>query len=200
MGKLNNAIRRVIGHEYLFRKLDIEEETPEVKAAFEEIVKVNNELFNQIPFQVVFTDLDMYQSAKEMREKVLATGKIYIYTGWGGHPYLSQPENNIGRAVHDVFAHLVCGCPFTFEGELTAYYEQRKWYPEWTWDVLFAEIPAQTCAYYANGKDHDFPQRAIKAPKDWLLWAELTELPDYTGNSILTFNKNLKMMEVRKHA
>lgn len=198
MGKLNKAVRRVIGHEYLFRTFEIEEETEEVKAAFAEISRVNNILFDMIPFDVKFVDFDAYDSAASMREKVLKSGIIYIYTGWSGHPYLSQPENNIGRAVHDVFAHLVCGCPFTFEGELTAYYEQRKHYPKWTWDVLFAEIPGQTCAYYANGKDHDFPQRAIAAPQDWIRFAEMVELPDYSHNSVLKFNNN--KMEVVKHA
>jgi hypothetical protein len=87
-----------------------------------------------------------------------------------------------------VFAHLVCGCPFNFEGEYTAYLEQRKWYPSWTWDVLFAEIPAQTAAYYVTGS-HDFDQRAIAAPKYWMDMAEHLELKDYSHNSILNMEE-----------
>lgn len=173
-----------IGFEYL-SCIGFEEETEFVKAAYAEIVKVNKELFQQLPCEVVFSQIDSYRSAAHMREEVKKSGKINIYTGFGGHPYLSQLDNSVGRAVHDVLAHLVCGCPFSFEGEYTAYLEQRKYYPEWTWDVLFAEIPAQTAAYYANGKSHDFKQRAIVAPKRWLERTATLELKDYSHNSIL---------------
>lgn len=182
----NDRIRSLIGEEYLVRSgKSMQENSEHVAHIFREIVEINNELFNSIPFEVYFTTEDMYTSARHMRERVLADGVIYIYSGWSGHPFLTQEENNIGRAVHDVFAHLVCGCPFTFEGEYTAYLEQRKWYPKHTWDVLFAEIPAQTAAYYANGNSHEFSQRAISAPKKWVTLAESLILEDYSKNSVL---------------
>lgn len=182
---LNEFIRHTIGQDYLVGVRNVLDENSEhVQAAFEEISRVNRELFDLIPYEVVFTKQDVYSSAKEMREEVLRTNTIYIYTEWSGHPILSQFDNNIGRAVHDVFAHLVCGCPFTFEGEYTAYLEQRKYYPQWTWDVLFAEIPAQTAAYYVNGS-HDFDQRAIAAPKHWMNLADNLKLQDYSHNSVL---------------
>lgn len=185
MGK-NEFIRGIIGQEYLIRKMPaMREESTHVKYAFAEISRVNRELFAMIPYEVIFTTEDVYTSAAEMRREVKRTGKIYIYTGWSGHPFLTEEDNNIGRAVHDVFAHCVCGCPFNFEGEYTAYLEQRKWYPKWVWDVLFAEIPGQTAAFYSNGNSHDFDQRAIVAPKRWMELAEMLELEDYSHNSIL---------------
>jgi hypothetical protein len=191
---LNEFIKHRIGEEYLYRKAGVEEETPFVKAAFAELSKVNRELFKLIPFPVVFTDEDMYSSAKEMRERVQAENVIYIYTGYSGHPYLNQEDNNISRAVHDVFAHLVCGCSFSFEGELAAYYEQRNHYPEWTWNVLFAEVVGQTSAYYANGQSHDFNQRAIVAPEKWMLMAANVKLPDFSKNSIMEPYKNVVLV------
>lgn len=184
MGK-NEFIRQIIGQEYLYRKNGIREETLFVKECYQEMARVNLELFAQIPYEVIFTSEDVYASAADMRTRVVESGKIYIYNGWEGHPFLSMEENVIGRAVHDVWAHLVCGCPFNFEGELTAYYEQRKHYPKWTWDVLFAEIPAQTAAFYANDKSHQFPQRAIVAPQRWIELAEMVTLADYSSNSVL---------------
>lgn len=183
---MNNVeIRNYIGNEYLNRDWIIEEETPFVEAAFAEISKVNRELFSMIPFEVIFTNKDIYESAADMRKQVTESGKIYIYDGWEGHPYLSLEDNLIGRAVHDVWAHLVCGCPFTFTGEYTAYLEQRKYYPSWTWDVLFSEIPAQTAAFYVNGKSHIFKQRAIVAPRTWVQFAEMLELEDFSSNSVM---------------
>jgi len=160
------------------------ENSPEVAEDFRTIVAVNKELFKHIPYQVIFTDKDMYTSAKQMREEVVRTGIIYIYDGWSGHPFLTQEENNIGRAVHDVFAHMVCGCPFSFEGELNAYFTQRQYYPERVWATLFAEIPMQTAAYYYTGGGHDFPQRAIRATKEEMDLVKHMRI-DYSKNSVL---------------
>jgi hypothetical protein len=197
MGK-NEFIRYIIGTEYLqdTRKV-LDHNSEHVQAAFAEISKINRELFDMIPYEVVFTTDDVYQSAREMRKRVVEENKIYIYSGWGGHPILTQEQNNIGRAVHDVFAHMVCGCPFNFEGEYSAYLEQRNYYPEWTWDVLFSEIPCQTAAFYVTGS-HDFDQRAIAAHPNWMALGYLLDLPDYSHNSVLspvTFTKT-KFQEV----
>jgi hypothetical protein len=175
-------VRMVLGKSYV-EGLYESENSLQVFDDFRTIVKVNKELFKHIPYKVVFTEEDTYTSAKQMREEVLRTGVIYIYSGWSGHPFLSQEENNIGRAVHDVFAHMVCGCPFTFQGELNAYYTQREYYPKGVWNTLFAEIPMQTAAYYYTG-GHDFPQRAIRATDQELqLVSHL--IKDYSKNSVL---------------
>jgi hypothetical protein len=176
-------VRMVLGKNYIGGNY-LTENSKEVEEDFKIIVEVNRELFKHIPYQVIFTDKDMYTSAKEMREQVTKTGVIYIYNGWSGHPFLTQEENNIGRAVHDVFAHMVCGCPFTFQGELNAYYTQREYYPERVWSTLFAEIPMQTAAYYYTGGGHDFPQRAIRATKQEMDLVEHMR-KDYSKNSVL---------------
>lgn len=177
-------VRTVLGRNYVEGKYE-SENSLEVAEDFRIIAAVNSELFKQIPYEVVFTDQDMYTSAKHMREEVVKTNKIYIYNGWSGHPFLTQEENNIGRAVHDVFAHMVCGCPFSFQGELNAYYTQREYYPERVWQTLFAEIPMQTAAYYyTKGTSHDIPQRALRATKqDMMLVDHMRK--DYSANSVL---------------
>jgi hypothetical protein len=192
----SKEIRYAIGKEYVEGRFE-REQSLFVAAAYREISRVSAELFKRIPFKVEFTSEDHYESAKQMREEVQRTGVIKIYTGFGGHPYLTQEQNNKGRAVHDVWAHLVCGCPFSFEGEYNAYLEQRKYYPEWTWKVLFAEIPAQTSAYYYMGEvakdkaslykgvgSFEYKQRAIEAPEEWLEMC-LPLKRDYSQHSIL---------------
>ena len=182
MMKTVNEIKLAIGKAYVEGTF-ASENSEYVGKAFKEISRVNRQLFERIPFKVEFTSEDPYASAKEMRAEVLRTGVIKIFTEWSGHPFLTQEENNWGRAVHDIFAHLVCGCPFNFEGEYSAYLEQRKYYPEWTWRVLFAEIPGQTCAYYYKG-DFSYDQRAIEAPQEWLDLCKGIE-QDYSENAIL---------------
>lgn len=176
-------IRYMIGKEYCDGLHAENEETQEVKEAFDTIKKVNAFLFEQIPFEVVFTEKDTYSTAKEMRERVMSENRIYIYSGWSGHPFLTQDENNIGRAVHDVYAHLVCGCPFNFQGEYNGFLEQAKYYPESVFPVLFAEIPAQTSAYYYKGS-FNYSQRAMMAPQTWID-ATSDMKKDYSHNSVL---------------
>lgn len=178
-----NDIRYKIGKSYIQDSFE-NEENEYTKAAYEAIKEVNKRLFDLVPYKVVFVEDDAYQTAKEMRESILATGEVKIYTGYSGHSYLNKEENAIGRAIHDIFAHCVCGCPFTFQGEYNAYLEQRKHYPEWTWKVLFAEIPAQTAAYYYNN-DFSYKQRAIEAPQEWLDLC-LPLYKDYSKDSILS--------------
>lgn len=184
ISKSPEVIKHLIGHEYVEGIFE-SENSEHVRLAYREIAKVNQRLFDLIPYKVEFTEEEGYLTAKEMREMVVATGTIKIYTGWSGHPFLTQEENSIGRAVHDVWAHMVCGCPFSFEGEYNAYLEQRKHYPEWTWGVLFAEIPAQTSAYYFSGS-FGYEQRAIEAPQHWIEWCKLLK-SDYSANSVLKF-------------
>lgn len=184
-------IRHMIGREYCEGLHAENEETPEVAAAFDTIKKVNAFLFAQIPFEVIFTDEDTYSTAQEMRERVIAEQRIYIYKGFSGHPYLNEEENCIGRAVHDVYAHLVCGCPFTFEGEYNGFLEQSKYYPAEVFPVLFAEIPAQTSAYYFK-KDFSYEQRAMKAPQHWIDATKGLER-DYSHNSVLAPFKQYQM-------
>lgn len=192
MGIRQFNVVEFLGRNYLSEAY-ASEESDEVRAAFKTISAINKELFEHIPYKVVFTSEDHYVSAKDMRKQVSETGVIYIYDGWNGHPFLTLEENLIGRAVHDVFAHCVCGCPFDFTGELNAYFTQREYYPKHVWPVLFAEIPMQTAAFYAANKEFSFPQRAIAArDQDMMLVEHLKK--DYSANSILKPFKPLQLV------
>lgn len=188
-------VRMVLGRNYI-EELYSSENSEEVAEDFRIINEVNQKIFPYIPYEVIFTEGDHYSSAREMRERVTKEGVIYIYKGGSEHPFLTPEENVIGRAVHDVFAHMVCGCPFSFQGELNAYYTQREYYPERVWKTLFAEIPMQTAAfYYAGG--YDFPQRAIRATEtEMQLVSHLRK--DYSHNSVLEVAELVK--ELKKEA
>lgn len=176
-------VRTTIGRQYVHGYFPTEESVL-VRDAFATFSRINRELFARIPYEVVFTEEDPYTSAKHMREDITRSGVARIFTGWSGHPFLTEEQNNVSRAVHDIYAHMVCGCPFTFEGEYTAYVEQRKHYPEWTWGVLFAEIPAQTAAYYYTGS-FSYKQRAFEAPGQWMEMTKGME-KDFSRHAVLT--------------
>jgi hypothetical protein len=164
--KIENAIKYEIGKEYI---LIDENKQDKEKIAFhyELIAKTSADLFEKINIPVIFTENDEYKSAFEMRARVEKENKIYIFCGGSKHPFLTQKQNNTGRAVHDIYAHLICGCPFSFSGEFNAYLTQRLFYPVETWKTLYAEIPGQTAAfYYMDG--FNFQQKAIEAPPEWI--------------------------------
>ncbi|QIW88620.1 hypothetical protein P59_251 [Bacillus phage P59] len=184
-------VRMVLGRNFMEGNYETEN-SDLVKEDFRKIAAVSSELFEKIPYKVIFTEDDHYKSAKDMREKVTETGIIYIFSGNNDHPYLTPEENLKGRAVHDVFAHMVCGCPFSFQGELNAYYEQRKYYPKEVWATLFAEIPMQTAAFYYNGKSFEgITQRAFRATETDMNLVEHMK-KDYSANSVLSPEKYLK--------
>ena len=176
-------IRNSLGRAYRKNKFK-SEDSEFVVECYRKIVEINNELFEKIPYQVKFVSGEPYKNAREMRERVISENVIYISTDGEPNKFMTQEENLKGRAIHDVFAHMVCGCPFTFKGEYNAYLEQRKHYPIWTWGVLFAEIPMQTASYYVEN-NFDYEQRAIEAPAWLMAYCEKFLAHDYSVNSVL---------------
>lgn len=179
--KLEKNVKLHIGKQY--RNMVDQSDKADIQQIYKTINEVNKALFDKIPFPVVFTADDPYNSSKHMRERILDDGKVYIYNGGKATNLMNKRQNCVSRAVHDVFAHCVCGCPFSFRGEYNAYLTQRAYYPKNTWNVLFAEIPAQTAAYY-HKKSFNFQQKAFSAPKEWLdLCVPLKK--DYSKNAII---------------
>lgn len=179
----DNEVIKLLGDFYVNGKIE-SENNKKVEDSFRIMAQINHEIFKEIPYKVIFTEKDVYKSAREMRERVVEENVMYIYTGNSEHQFLTEQENWEFRAVHDVFAHMVCGCPFTFKGEFNAYLEQRKLYPKSIWGVLFGEIPMQTSAYYYKGS-FDFKQRAIEAHPDLVKYFEERFVHDYSKYSVL---------------
>ena len=60
--------------------------------------------------------------------------------------------NEMFRAVHDILGHYPNRSPYeTFEGELAAYQEHKKWYSPEALPALYSETIGQLCVYYATG-------------------------------------------------
>lgn len=163
---LHNAIAGYIGWQYVNGSFP-SENSEQVAEHYRIMSSINAELFQAIPFIVEFTQDDPYKSSQLMKDEVLASGKIKIFTGGCEHPFLSIDENLQSRAVHDVFAHITCGCPFNFQGEVNAWRTQRLHYPPKVWNTMFAEMPAQTAANYYVGGGFKYTQRAFIAPIEW---------------------------------
>jgi hypothetical protein len=108
-----------------------------------------------------------YRDSGELFRRVAAEGVLYVHLTEAGHgpPGESGPHplrersgvvvdgvalwhNDLFRAVHDVFGHLLGRNGFGPSGELRAAYCHLPLFPEEVHPVLFAEHVAQTCWFY----------------------------------------------------
>lgn len=170
------CIGNQIGEAYLTEKFN--EDHPLVEDAYRRIAKRHEILYDQIPVPVIWTDIDPYESAEQMFERIEEDEELLVYSGGSTPRYLSYEENIKGRAVHDYFGHYRHRVDFSIRGEFMKWYHVRHYYTGGDPDphdrvrrVLFAEIVAQRCAagYLPKGfGDPDFKQRAIVAPTSWI--------------------------------
>jgi len=82
------------------------------------------------------------------------------------HPYLSDGENDMLRAVHDAFGHGASGRGFDPHGEEAAWLKHSVMYTALARRALATEIRGQTCARVFRCGGSQFPeQKAVLLPR-----------------------------------
>jgi hypothetical protein len=82
------------------------------------------------------------------------------------HPYLSDGENDIFRAVHDAFGHGASGRGFDPHGEEAAWLKHAVMYSPLARRALTTETRGQNCAQVLHCADGCFPeQKAALLPR-----------------------------------
>jgi hypothetical protein len=94
----------------------------------------------------------MMSDVREGRIKVLSTETT------GGHPFLSNEENDRFRAVHDVFGHAGSGRGFDRHGEEAAWMAHSRMYPGLAQSAMSTELRGQTAVLIETG---DFPNNKV---------------------------------------
>lgn len=108
-----------------------------------------------------------YSGSQQLSESVRRTGRLHVFLtrdGHGpgssppGHPMLAPSgvrvsgvnlcHNDIFRAVHDVFGHVMFGNSMGPAGELRAAYGHLAMYPPDAHPVLFCEHVSQICWFF----------------------------------------------------
>jgi hypothetical protein len=108
-----------------------------------------------------------YRDAQELAASVGVTGTLSVFLTVNGHGHdadaLAHPlreasgvrvggvelsHNDLLRAAHDVFGHVLCGHDFGIAGELKAAYCHMALYSDTARPVLFAEHVAQICWFF----------------------------------------------------
>jgi hypothetical protein len=126
-------------------------------------------------FSVEFTEHDPYPSAAAMAEDVANKRiKAMKTSSTGGHTYFTNEENDMFRAVHDVFGHAALGRNFSREGEEAAYLSHRQMFPPEAHAAVTSELRGQN-AFLNYGPERDFPDQSPGTP--------LVGLPDWASST-----------------
>jgi hypothetical protein len=125
-----------------------------------------------------------YAGSAELCESVRATGTLYVYLTSEGHGSAPSPgfhplrqpsgvrvdgvelaHNDLFRAVHDIFGHVMYGNSFSARGEFRATFCHMGMYSEDVHPVLFTEQVAQICWYYfgphLTDGDRRYPEQKV---------------------------------------
>lgn len=156
----------------------------EVEAQFDYMTK-------ELGIKVEFTDADPYKNSKEMFADV-STGvlKVLKTSSTSPHPYLSNEQNDMFRAVHDYFGHAATGRGFGQDGEESAWVHHSQMFTETARGALTTETRGQNSWYNSRGK-------GFATQKVALLPREYWEVPKVFEKRVIRFAPGL--VPVLKH-
>ncbi|GHJ47256.1 hypothetical protein Cs7R123_45980 [Catellatospora sp. TT07R-123] len=100
---------------------------------------------------------DMAAMIADLRERRL---KVFASAACGNpHPYLSDAENDMFRAVHDAFGHAASGRGFDADGEEAAWRKHCTMYSELARRAMTTETRGQSCVLFVHYRGMRFPEQ-----------------------------------------
>lgn len=115
------------------------------------------------------TDEDPYSSPHEALSDVEENGRLKVLStaATGGHPYLTDEQNDKNRFVHDIFGHLASGRGFSRHGEEAAYHSHRQLFSPTAIPAVAAEYRAQNSVFTQMYQGQKFPEQRVLAMPSW---------------------------------
>lgn len=113
--------------------------------------------FQRIPVMVRFEGADI--PLPEMLQRWEHSGVLFISVESISHPFLTDIENALFRAVHD-WHHIVVNADSTLNGEILAFEHACSTAPSEIWWMLRSEIVLQAAACIATGEFQ--PQKLVR--------------------------------------
>jgi hypothetical protein len=114
--------------------------------------------------EVTTSDLDPYRGADEMMLDLVTARKLTVFrTSAAGnpHPWLSDDDNDMFRAVHDIFGHAAAGRGFDRHGEEAAWLEHCRLYSPAARRALTTETRGQSSVLFAAYAGERFPRQKL---------------------------------------
>lgn len=103
--------------------------------------------------KVIIARGDPYPNSAAMRADV-ARGQIRVFAGSSDHPLMTNEQNVMFRAVHDVFGHAAEGFEFGPRGELNAAIKHSQMYSDTARPAMLTETHGQNS--YVNFSDDPY--------------------------------------------
>jgi hypothetical protein len=120
------------------------------------------------------TEDDPYRDASELVSDLKDRRiKTYSTKSSGGHSYFTDEENDMSRAVHDVFGHGGIGRGFSRHGEEAAYRSHKQMFPKEALPAISAEFRGQNMYLNYGPPGTDFPDQS----------SVLVSLPDWASDT-----------------
>lgn len=124
--------------------------------------------FGGLGVTVRIVDYDPYTDAGSMVADVAERRlRVFASAACGNpHPYLSDGENDMFRAVHDAFGHAACGRGFDPDGEEAAWLKHSMMYSPLARRALTTETRGQIFTLLFHCPRGQFPeQKAVLLPR-----------------------------------
>jgi hypothetical protein len=142
----------------------------EVRQAYEALVLEVQEQFEvltkELGVKVEFMDTDPYENFYEMLDDYQKNKRLKIMrtSATGGHPFMTDEQNDMFRAVHDAFGHLATGRGFDRHGEEAAYQAHKSMFSNTAVKAAATELRGQNAFLIENG--FFGPQKLIILPEN----------------------------------
>lgn len=199
--RLDPALGAAIAAAYVAAPSRDERAYPSYARFCQETVRQYHFLIGRVEFgglgvAVRIVDEDPYQSVEsmvdDMRERRL---KVWASAASGNaHPYLSDGENDMFRAVHDAFGHAASGRGFDRHGEEAAWWKHSLMYSPLARRALTTETRGQNCALIFHHGSGRFPeQKAALLPREF---SDPRSVRIESGETTPTFPPRLRSPDV----
>jgi len=133
-----------------------------------EIAQQHDFLTNRLGIHTETVDHDPYHDVNELMDDINNNKRLKVLGTHvtGGHPYLSNRENDQFRAVHDFFGHAATGRSFDRHGEQATYLAHSLMFSPAARAALASETKGQNASLILNG--HFGPQKVgLLPPEHW---------------------------------
>lgn len=135
-------------------------------AAFVHELRHQADILRAHGLRFIVQDTDPYASPADMIADVArGTIRVLATETTGAHPYLTDADNDLFRAVHDVLGHAATGRGFDRHGEEAAYRAHAAVFSPLARGALATETRGQNAALIATGAFQD--QKVAVLPQCW---------------------------------
>lgn len=173
---------------------------PHYDAFAREVNDQYHHMTNNMGINVQAVDHDPYPDVHHMMNDVDTNKRLQVMGSHvtGGHPHLSDDDNDKFRAVHDFFGHAATGRSFDRHGEQAAYLAHSKMFSPQARPALASETKGQNASLILNGQ---FPQQKVGILPEFKQMPKSAARPDaqWGADAMRFLDKNPEGITVRQH-